>query len=598
MSESTIGFSTQPNNSPGLGVYWGLFSRYLRSQWGRVILLALLILSGLALQLVNPQIIRYFLDAAESGQAGRNLYLAAALFILFAIVQRLVDLFATYVNGRLSWSATNRLRSDLAAHCLELDMSFHKRITPGEIIERIDGDVSRLGSFFSQLFIRFLSNGLLVIGILVMLFRVNPLLGWGMALYAVVTLSVLGVIQKPAAKRWAAERQASAEQFGFLEEQISGTEDIRSVGAEPYVINRLLRLLRVTLEKVRSASVMSSLTYNLTNLIYAIGFVIGLAIGVYLYLQGEASLGTAYLVVYYIGMLSDPLQNIREQAQNMQMATASIQRVEALFAQQPNTRDPALAEAHAVLPVGPLSVEFENVSFHYDESEDVLKQISFRLEAGAVLGILGRTGSGKSTMTSLLFRLYDPGIGSICLDGVDLRSLRLSELRQRVGMVTQDVQLFDTTIRENLTLFDPNISVEQLEAVLRNLRLWEWVQSLPDGLETRLAAGRQGLSAGEAQLLAFARVFLKDPGVVILDEASSRLDPLTETLMEKAIDGLFARRTGLIIAHRLRTVQRADQILILDKGQIVEYGHRLELAADPGSRYFNLLRTGLEEVLA
>ena len=598
MSESTIGFSTQPNNSPGLGVYWGLFSRYLRSQWGRVILLALLILSGLALQLVNPQIIRYFLDAAESGQAGRNLYLAAALFILFAIVQRLVDLFATYVNGRLSWSATNRLRSDLAAHCLELDMSFHKRITPGEIIERIDGDVSRLGSFFSQLFIRFLSNGLLVIGILVMLFRVNPLLGWGMALYAVVTLSVLGVIQKPAAKRWAAERQASAEQFGFLEEQISGTEDIRSVGAEPYVINRLLRLLRVTLEKVRSASVMSSLTYNLTNLIYAIGFVIGLAIGVYLYLQGEASLGTAYLVVYYIGMLSDPLQNIREQAQNMQMATASIQRVEALFAQQPNTRDPALAEAHAVLPVGPLSVEFENVSFHYDESEDVLKQISFRLEAGAVLGILGRTGSGKSTMTSLLFRLYDPGNGSICLEGVDLRSLRLSELRQRVGMVTQDVQLFDTTIRENLTLFNPNISVEQLEAVLKNLRLWEWVQSLPDGLETRLAAGRQGLSAGEAQLLAFARVFLKDPGVVILDEASSRLDPLTETLMEKAIDGLFARRTGLIIAHRLRTVQRADQILILDKGQIVEYGHRLELAADPGSRYFNLLRTGLEEVLA
>ncbi len=214
-----------------------------------------------------------------------------------------------------------------------------------------------------------------------------------------------------------------------------------------------------------------------------------------------------------------------------------------------------------------------------------------------MLGILGRTGSGKSTLTRLLFRLYDPNFGSVQLGGVDLRQVRLDELRQRVAMVTQDVQLFQATVRDNLTFFNRGISDKQLEHVLKQLRLWEWVQSLPDGLDTPLAGG-QSLSAGEAQLLAFARVFLKDPKVVVLDEASSRLDPSTETLMERAVDRLFFERTGLVIAHRLKTVLRADDILILDQGGCVaEYGPRLALASDVTSRFYHLLQTGLEEAL-
>jgi ATP-binding cassette subfamily B protein len=198
----------------------------------------------------------------------------------------------------------------------------------------------------------------------------------------------------------------------------------------------------------------------------------------------------------------------------------------------------------------------------------------------------------------LLFRLYDPASGAIRLNGVDVRDITQADLRERVGMVTQDVQLFQATVRDNLTFFDRRIGDAQIKTILRELGLWDWFLSLPNGLDTELAAGGQGLSAGEAQMLAFTRVFLKNPGLVILDEASSRLDPATETLLERAVERLLTLRTGIVIAHRLRTVQRADDILILEDGRVVEYGPREELARDPRSRFYHLLQTGLEEVLA
>jgi ATP-binding cassette subfamily B protein len=217
-----------------------------------------------------------------------------------------------------------------------------------------------------------------------------------------------------------------------------------------------------------------------------------------------------------------------------------------------------------------------------------------------VLGLLGRTGSGKTTLSRLLFRLYGPTSGAIRFGDVDIRDIALHDLREHIGMVTQDVQLFQATVRDNLTFFNRRIGNDQIERVLKELRLWDWVQSLPDGLNTPLASGGQGLSAGEAQLLAFTRVFLKNPGLVILDEASSRMDPVTENLLDQAVDRLFHAppRTGIIIAHRLQTVQRADDILILENGSVVEYGARERLAADPGSRFYSLLQTGLEEALA
>ena len=235
------------------------------------------------------------------------------------------------------------------------------------------------------------------------------------------------------------------------------------------------------------------------------------------------------------------------------------------------------------------------------DKEIVLQDISFRLEPGRVVGLLGRTGSGKTTLTRLLFRLYDPDEGSICLgnstDGIDIRQLPVQELRRRVGMVTQNIQLFHATVRENLTFFDSRVPDERILEALRDLGLWEWYFSLSEGLDTELESGGGGLSAGEAQLLAFTRIFLRDPGLVILDEATSRLDPATEYLIERAVDKLVRNRTAIVVAHRLGTVQRADDIVILEDGRVCEVGERERLAEDPSSRFYHLLQTGLEEVL-
>jgi ATP-binding cassette subfamily B protein len=212
--------------------------------------------------------------------------------------------------------------------------------------------------------------------------------------------------------------------------------------------------------------------------------------------------------------------------------------------------------------------------------------------------VLVRTGSGKTTLTRLLYRLYDPDAGVIALSGVDLRTVGLDELRRRVGVVTQEVQLFQATLRENITFFDASIDDAAVMAALAELGLAEWVRAMPDGLDTLLSAGGRGLSAGEAQLLAFARLLLRDPGLVILDEAAARLDPITEQRLEAAIDRLLRQRTGVIVAHRLHTLQRADDILILEDGRVIEYGARAMLAADPTSQFARLLQSGLEEVLA
>jgi ATP-binding cassette subfamily B protein len=262
-----------------------------------------------------------------------------------------------------------------------------------------------------------------------------------------------------------------------------------------------------------------------------------------------------------------------------------------------------------VLPAGPLSVQFEHVSFAYQDSTAgeveaaeekngpiagfALRDVSFAVAPGRILGVLGRTGSGKTSLTRLLLRFYEPQAGAIGLAGTDLRQLALPQIRQHVGLVPQDVQLFGGTLRDNVTLFDPGIPEAAVQRALAAVGL----DGMSDGAEMSLGPGGQGLSAGEAQLLATARILLRDPGVVILDEASSRVDPATEARLERAFDALLAGRTAVIIAHRLGTVRRADDILIMEAGRVVEYGPRVALAADPNSRFAALLRTGMEEAL-
>ena len=624
--------------------YLDLLTSYLRPQRLRVFLLALVLCGDIGLQLVNPQILRDFIDIATQKGAFADLTRLALLFTAVALLGQVLAVALTYLSENIGWTATNALRADLAAHCLRLDLAFHKARTPGELIERVDGDVNELSNFFAQFVVNLLGNLLLMAGVLVLLFREDWRVGLALGLFAISSIAILIRIRSFATPYWDAVREQSAQFYGFVGEQLAGTEDVRSSGATGYVMHRFHELMRRWLPLTRRANLAGYAMWTTTLGLFAIGNAIAFGLGTYLLGTGAITIGTVYLIFYYTELLRQPIEQLRTQLQDLQRADASIMRVARLFATQPTIVD----GVGTPLPAGALGIAFDHVSFGYADGQGsgelqngtihsvrvigenlhpeteimgdvemrpdaevapppssvprpnldmVLHDLSFALKPGKVLGVLGRTGSGKTTIARLLLRLYDPLAGEVLLGGVPLRATTLRDLRRQVGVVTQEVQLFNATLRDNLTFFDNTISDIRMIAVLHDLGMARWFAALPAGLDTELAAGG-ALSAGEAQLLAFARLFLADPGLVILDEASSRLDPATEQLIEHAVTRLLQGRTGVIIAHRLATVQRADEILVLEHGRILEHGARAALADDPDSHFSQLLRTGLEEVLA
>lgn len=574
--------------------YIGLLRHYLRSQRSSIIWLSVLLGAGLVMQLVNPQLIRYFIDSAQGAGTNQALWIAAALFIGVSIVQQIVTVIATYISENVGWIATNKLRGDVAEHCLRLDMTFHKSHTTGSIIERVDGDINALANFFSNFVITLASNLLLVVGILVLLFREGWIIGAGMSLFVVIAIYAIQYIRKFAIPHWGKLRQMSADFYGFLGEHLEGTEDTRANGASGYVMYKFHTLLRKWLPIRIRAFLGWAAMWITTLVVFAIGNAIAFVLSAFLWKKGAISIGTVYMIFYYTELMAKPIEKIRTQMEDLQKADASIVRVRQLLDTEPAIRD----GVGTPIASGPLPVTFDNVTFHYESGGNpTLDGIDFRLEPGQVIGLLGRTGSGKTTLARLMLRFYDPQEGEIRLGYVPIRDAKLHDLRRRIGMVTQNIEIFQGTVRDNLTLYDSSVADERIVSVLAELGLESWFRSLPDGLDSQLASGGGGLSAGEAQLLAFARVFLTDPGLVILDEASSRLDPATEQRLEAAVTKLLSGRTCIIIAHRLATIQRADCILILDNGRIAEFGSRRALADDPGSRFSRMMATGMEEVL-
>jgi len=334
---------------------------------------------------------------------------------------------------------------------------------------------------------------------------------------------------------------------------------------------RLFKALRSRWKEVLSAMRLHVLVAILPMNVFMLAYVAAHLLGNSLFRSSQITIGGLYVIFYYIDVLKEPVWEIRRQIEDLQRAAASINRITELRQEKPTILDgPGIPHLS-----GPLQISFDHVTFQYedDPDTDILKDIHFSLQPGKTLGILGRTGSGKTTLTKLILRLHDPASGAIQIgpaDGnlYDLRQAYQAELRQQIAMVTQDVQIFQVTVRQNLTLFNDTIPDDTITKVIERVGLDDWFQALPKGLDTPLEAGGSGLSAGESQLLAFGRVFLHNPGLVILDEASSRLDPATESRIDDAITELLRERTGIIIAHRLATVHRADEIMILQDGTI------------------------------
>lgn len=580
------------SQNTSLSMTW-LF-RYLYPVKGRLLLLLIMLLVSTACQLINPQLVQQFIDTAAAQGAISTLLTLAGVYLLIAVFTQFITVAISYIGNDISWRATNTLRGDLLRHCLGLDMHFHNRKTPGEMIERIDGDVTGMSNFFAMFIAQVIGSFILLIGILGYMFTVNWPIAAVMTVFTLLSIGSMVFIRNMGVNSSKDERSASAALFGLIEERIAGIEDVQANGAVPYVMNRFHGAMRKVFLSGRKAWMLRVIPWNSTVVLFSIAVTVVLLLGVHYYLIGQISLGTLFLIFQYTQMLNTPIEQLGDQIQEFQKAKSGMLRARELLSLRSEIEDGTKTQ----LPDGALGLEFKQVTFGYNEDKVVLHDISFDVQPGQRLGIIGRTGSGKSSISRLLLRLYNINSGTIQIGGEDIRSLKLETLYRRVGMVTQDVQLFDGTLRDNLTLFDPNVSDESILETTARLGLRQWIDGLSNGLDTHLSSGGTSLSAGEAQLFALTRVFLTNPSIIVLDEPSSRLDAATEAMLQVAVDQLMEQCTGIVIAHRLATLEQVDTIMVLQHGRIVEFGSREELANTPSSHYARLLRTGMEEELA
>ncbi len=567
------------------GAGW-LIRGYFLPAWRSALVLLGVVLAVMGLELAMPLLAGRFIDRTLAAAPVDDLRRIAVWFVVLAVAFGMGRVLQFYLSEAIAQRATNHLRGDLTRHCLRLDAGFHQTHRPGELFERIEGDVAALGKVLSTLLVTLLGNALLLLGILVTLFFLDWRLGALLTAFVAVIVAVLNVLRGRASPMWAEAMQAQADQTGLVGEHLDATEDLRGNAAIPFSMRGFTDQSRGVLASTVVASRQTGALERVTELLFMLSLASSLGLGAWLVSTGEAPIATIYLIYRYATLLSAPIYRINHQVSDLQRAAAAVDRVRQLFDQRSAVRD----GAGVLRQEGPAEVSFEDVTFGYEAVAPVLHRVSFTVPAGQRLGVVGRTGSGKSTVARLLLRLFDPQEGRVRLGGHDLRDHTTREVRDRVSLITQDVQLMHASLRDNLTLFDRSVSDALIHDVVEELGLGVVLDRLPHGLDTVLTGGDGGLSGGQAQLIALGRAFLRDPDVVVLDEATSRLDPATQSALEAATERLLRGRTALVIAHRLSTLDRMDQILVLDHGRVAEHGDRARLATDVESRFAGMLR--------
>ena len=565
---------------------------YIRTRKGLVALTLLLVVASVLLELASPILVGLFIDGATGTAALSELTLLGIFFLAAGIGTQVFSAAYTYAGTKLGWDVANDLRLEAADHLVSLDLDYHTTTSPGTLIERIDGDITAVAKVFSHFAVRVVAAALLLVGIFVVSFIKSVVAGSVVVAFALVVVFFLSKTRAIGVAASKEERGISAELYGFIEERLAAIDDVRANGAGAYVMRRFRGVMRRFFYRGRRAWMRRSIIWVGSIGLFSLGSLIALAAGSWLVLGGTLSLGSAYLLYQYMTQLESPIEQISQQMQELQKAAAGLARLSELFA-----ISPALDRTGTeILPAGPLSVEFSSVDFSYGE-QSVLSGFDLALAPGTHLGLLGRTGSGKTTITKLLARFYDPTDGAVLLGGHDLRNVDPVSLRRQVAMVTQAVQLFEGSVKDNVTFFDDSVPDETVEAALVEIGLGAWVDTLENGIHTLIGSGGEGLSSGEGQLVAFARAYLHDPGLIILDEPSSRVDPATEAILAVAIERLIADRTAVIIAHRLDTIRSVDEVLILEDGHIVEHGSRTTLAADPSSAFSEMVEASHDGLL-
>jgi ABC-type multidrug transport system fused ATPase/permease subunit len=565
---------------------WLMLAAQVVAERSRLLPLAGALLLATLLPLAAPQLVARLVDQAIARAPLASLLTLAVAYLAVAVGAQAASVAASYAASGTAWRITNRLRERVAGHAMDLDMTFHSQRTPGEMIERVDGDLLGLTQFLSGFVAQAVGSVLLLGGTLVLVWRVDARIGALLGILVAAGLAVLAAAQRAVTPHAVSFREETARMLGSVEERLAGAEEIRANGAGRHVVSRFLEAAGRVLVAERRWQSRAGALLGGTSLMFALGTILLMAAGILLRQAGAVTVGTVVLLFQYAQMVRDPVERIVDQAKQLVQAGAAVARVSELLDERPEIVWPA---APRPLPAGPLSVRFAGVRFAYPGGAPVLHDVDLDLRAGRTLGLVGRTGSGKSTLARLALRLYDPTAGCVCLGGVDLRDAGRDELRRRTRMVTQDVHLFGGSLRDNVTLFDGSVPDDRVDLALERVGLAAWRRTLPDGLDTELGASGTGLSAGEAQLVALARAFLADPSLLVLDEASSRLDPATERTVREATARLLAGRTAIVIAHRMATLVGVDDVAVIDDGRIVEHGPRAELARDAGSRFAGML---------
>jgi len=552
---------------------------------------------------LRPMLVQYTVDTYISRFDGQGLLYMSLILVGLLLAQSAVQYFHTYLTNWIGQAVIRDLRIELFRHILRLRLKFFDRTPIGTLVTRSISDMETIADIFSEGLIVIIGDLLQLVVIVVFMFAID----WKLSLISLSTIPILlfatRFFQKGIRDSFRDVRTQVAALNSFVQEHLTGMSIVQVFNREDEELRRFKQINR----EHRSANIRSvwyySIFFPVVEILTAAS--IGLLVwwGARGVIQETASVGNVIAFIMYINMIFRPIRELADKFNTLQMGVVSSERVFRLLDQQEFISDKGTGSADHIRG----SIEFRNVWFSYKdpapdadpaEPDWILRDLDLNIEAGKMIALVGATGAGKSSVINLIGRQYEFQRGEIRIDGSDVRSFSLDSLRRNIAMVTQDVQLFRASIRENLTFFDRSIPDEKIIATLEDLELGDWFRTLPKGLDSELETGSKSLSAGEAQLLAFTRVFLRNPGLVILDEASSRLDPATEQKLEHAITKLLKGRTAIIIAHRLDTLHRADEVLILEKGVASEYGDRKQLASDPSSRFYQLLKTGAEEVLA
>ena len=523
-----------------------------------------------------------------AGKAVSDQLRTLVLLLLAAVLVRLgLQGFQTFNVQAVGQRLTARIRDDLFSHAMALSLRFHDRTPVGKLLTRLTSDVDALAEVFGSGAVGVLADLVTLIVIAVTMISIEWRLGLLLMLSQIPVVFGILWLQSRYRKANYRVREELGQLNADLQENLQGLEVVQMFRRESVNSARFSRTTDSYRQAITGTILYDSSISAFIEWVALTAVAVVLGLGGSMVTGGLIGLGTLTTFILYSQRLFDPLRQLAERFTQIQGGLTAVERIGELLeqpieiAELPDNQKTAAAVRSGIERSSAGEVIFENVSFAYRADDPILQDLTFRISPGEHVALVGPTGSGKTTIIRLLCRLYEPQQGRILLDGIDIRQLPIPTLRQRLGVVLQDTFLFSGNVADNLRL-DAPISTDELRKTCRDLGLEPLLRRLPDGLATELRERGGNLSSGERQLLSVARVAIRDPSVLVMDEATAFMDPSTEATLQRDLDRLLKQRTAIVIAHRLATVEAADRILVLKKGRVVEEGNHLELRAAKG----------------